>query len=435
MTSNQITPQLITKLRKSVDNPKTRLATRAATTNGIDKASENNALSRDLPAEFSLEIETSSVTNQKKSGRCWLFATLNQIRHQIEKDLKIERVELSETYNYFFDKLEKANRFCELVIRFAKDPIDSRENCDIFDDLQHEGGFRSHAANLIKKYGVVPIEIMPESKNTEDSWRLNSVINRRLRRGGVELREACAKKLSPAKLHEIKNEILHDIYKILVVSLGQPPTNFTWQYRDKDKKFHRHANLTPQTFREKFVADEMLDYVEICNSPAVEFGKLYGWRDNDNIAGQHSYFANVEIDVIEKLILKQLKVGTGVPFYAMACRDMPESGYMSPDAYDFANLFDVSFVASKADRIRSYENLPNHAMVITGVNIVDAAATAYKVENSWGEEKGRKGFYTMSRDWARENLWGVVIRRDLLPVSIAKIFDQEPIILEPWQQM
>ena len=181
----QIEPSDLAGFAKIADTPKLRLATRAATTNGIASASENNMLSRDLPETFSLEIETSSVTNQKDSGRCWLFATLNQIRHQIEKTHKIERVELSETYNYFYDKLEKANRFCELAIRFAGDVIDSRDNCYLFNCPQGDGGFWTGAASLIKKYGVVPVEIMPESENTKNSEMLNATLDRRLRRGGL----------------------------------------------------------------------------------------------------------------------------------------------------------------------------------------------------------------------------------------------------------
>ncbi len=273
---------------------------------------------------------------------------------------------------------------------------------------------------------------MPESENTRDSGALNAVIDRRLRRGGLALRKAFSRKVSITKLRAMKAEILCDIYKILVVSLGEPPTRFTWQYRDKDKKFHREKDLTPTEFREKFVSDENLDYVEICNSPVHKFGQVYknryGWQEIDGVS-----FANVDMDTIEKLILKQLKVGDSVKFYAMAGRDMPKSGYMSPNVYDFANLFDVDFAFTKADRILTREDLANHDMLIVAADIVDGVAQSYKVENSWGEDYGQKGFNVMSRDWACENLWGVVIKRDLLPEPVAKIFDRSPIVLEPWQ--
>lgn len=411
-------------------NKKTELARRTTTANGIFFSAEDRAFSRNIPQTWNVEIETSTITDQAGSGCCWLFASLNLLRHRAEKEFDMKDFELSQTYNYFFDKLEKSNAFLERVWLYRKEPISSRKN-GMFSHPQSDGGYFSEAANLIDKYGVVPKSVMPESENALRSGNLNRVLNRVLRRGGIKIREINDREA----MKVAKENILADIYRILSISLGEPPRNFSWSFRDNKKKLRKFSG-SPQDFAKKFNMQGIGEkYVELSDTPTLEYGKIYEDKDAWAMVGEHFPMLNIEIAKLKPLILAQLREKEGVPAGIESDRDMAakNQGVMDPKVFDLDNLFDVDFTISRKNRMRSREDIADHEILIVAADAPHGSARWYKVENSWGKSVGEGGFWAMSSAWADQYLQSAVIRRDLLTPEIVEALKQEPIALEPWE--
>lgn len=411
---------------------------RAVTSNGIYASSENNFLSATHTTVFSDEIETAAVTDQKDSGRCWLFATLNTMRHQIAKDFNLEDFELSETYSYFWDKLEKSNAFYELIIATGHAPLDDREveyqlNCP-----QGDGGWWEYAAAVITKYGIVPKHVMPEAVATSKSYELNVLLNRKLRKDALTLRELVASKHAEEEVYAAKKTMLGEVYRILTVAIGTPPQSFNFSYRDKDKKFHRDEGITPLEFLKKYTKEHTFDYVSLLNdpTPTKSYEQTYAFRDGINVVdGPQQIFLNVDMQTMKNLARKQLKAGESIWFGCDVGTDTNRKGFMAPETYDFNGTFGVDFTLDKAGRLMSRDSSVTHAMTITGVDIVNGKPAQWKVENSWGEDRGLKGYYTMSNDWFDRNGYVVVIRRNLLPAKLQKVLEKPPVLIPSWDPL
>ncbi|MDR0955760.1 MAG: hypothetical protein LBM73_01380 [Candidatus Nomurabacteria bacterium] len=422
----------VKKLAEKIEPAEINLAQRAATTNGLLNAARKD-LSRQLPQTFSIEIETSPVQDQKRSGRCWLFASLNQIRHQMEQTLDLENVELSQTYPYFFSMLEKAAQVLEMAIEYCDEPLDSRWNRYIFYDFLNWGDadWLADAPKLFIKYGLCPREIMPDSLNAENSSALNYILQRVLRKGGLRLRQIGAE--NPAEIQSEKAKILADVYRILTIALGTPPRDFIWNYRTKkSKKFQRFVG-TPREFQQKFASD--LDYVQLRNNPAFEFDKLYQLNGQGEMSGVPLVFPNVEMPQLKQLMLKQLKSGRPVVIDAHEFYQEfdGQPGQFATDLLDYSGLAGIDLSLSRADRSRTWERLTEHNMTIVGADEIDGKVRAWKLENSWGDDIGRKGYWAATDAWLDENCFGAVIAREFLPDDILRILQSEPIQLEPWQ--
>ncbi len=426
----------IRKIAK-INTRKTELARRTTTANGIAFSAEDRAFSRKLPQTWNLEIETSDVTNQKISGRCWLFASLNHLRHNVEREQKMKNFELSETYNYFYDKLEKANNFLEKVWAFRDEKLSSRHN-EIFENPETDGGWWDEAAALVDRYGAVPKSVMPESSNTGDSRNLNTILTRILRRSGLKIRRANS--LDAAQ--KIKRETLADVYRVLSISLGEPPKTFSWSFatgNGKKKKIHRFHG-TPQDFARRFGLENLREkYVKLMSFPTLEYGKIYASKFSEALAGERFAALNVDVATLKPLIIASLKAKESVPVALESQRDMTakNQGVMDPRVFDFENLFDVNFDISRRDRAMSGEDVSDHEMLIVGADLGRKRgadfARFYKVENSWGKDVGDGGFWAMSDAWADEYLESIVVKREILPENLRKKLAQEPILLEGWQ--
>ena len=421
----------IKKIAKTGDI-RTDLARRTVVANGIYFSSEDRGFSRNLPQTWNLELETSNIKDQKGAGLCWLFAELNQIRHQVESAKKIKNMDFSETFNFFYDKLEKSNAFLDLVWKFRKSSLSSRENCFIFDHPQGDGGWATLADNLIDKYGLVPQNVMPESENTRMTRNLDNVLTRILRRGGIKIREIS----SEADFIAQKNEILADVYRVLSISLGEPPKKFSWSYRDDKKKIKKFSG-TPKEFANWLGVGKLSKkHVQIQDIPTLEYGKMYQEKHARLMSGEQLPYLNLPISEIKPLILTQLKRGEGVTADIASSRDMTtkNQGVMDEKVYDLDNLFGVKFDISRKDVVRSHEDLADHDVLIVGADVSRGAAKWYKIENSWGTKVGNDGFWAMSDSWADEHLSGVVLNSEYLPENIKKMLDDEPISLEWWEE-
>ncbi|WEG14587.1 C1 family peptidase [Pullulanibacillus sp. KACC 23026] len=438
--ANEITTQLLEVFTANFNEKSTnKIIKNTVMKSGIDAAAENNDAVVAMNHVFSEEITTGAVANQKQSGRCWMFAALNTFRHKILETFKLKDFELSQNYTNFWDKFEKANFFLESVLKTAEEPLDGRLVSWIMSTPQQDGGQWDMFVSLIKKYGVVPKQVMPETFQSENSRRLNSIINRKLRRDAVKLRGLFSEGKSEAELQRAKEDMLSEVYQILTFALGEPPKTFDFDYRDADDVFHREEKVTPQAFYKKYVGIDLEDYVSIINAPTKDkpYGKTFTVQFLGNVVGGKPVkYLNVDMDTLKQLAIKQIKENESVWF---GC-DVGQSsnrdyGIMDTALFDYEETLGTSLHMTKEERLDYKESVMTHAMVLTGVNLVDEQPTRWKVENSWGNKVGKKGYFVMSDKWMDEYTYQVVINKAYLSDELKKAFDQEPIQLKPWDPM
>lgn len=441
--TKEITSAAIDKFTKDLSNHAgINIASHAAQENGIFKASQNLQSKIDLTPTFSVEIDTGKPADQKQSGRCWMFSALNTMRHPLQKEFKIKDFELSQNYTNFWDKFEKSNFFFENVIASAKKPLGDRKVSFLFATPQQDGGQWDMLCGLVEKYGIVPKSVYPETANSNNSGALNDTLNTLLRKDGLELRDLVNAGKSEDEIEKRKNELLNDVFRILAISLGVPPKKFDFEYKDDDGNYHREAGITPKEFFDKFVGMNLEDHVSIINSPTDDkpYHKVFSVEYLGNVVGGRQVrHLNVKISEMKDLIIKQLKAGEVVWFGSNVGKDSERQlGLLDTNIYKRDELFDVDFSMSKADKLDSSESMMDHAMVITGVDLVDDKPTKWKIENSWGEKPGFKGYFVMSDSWFDDFVYQAVINKKFLPDELKKAFDEgakDPIQLLPWDPM
>lgn len=422
-----------------LQNNKQTALQRAVVKNGISASGETLQGRVNHTPVFSIDLATGKVSDQKQSGRCWMFAALNTFRHKILTDFELKDFELSQNYTFFWDKYEKANYFYENIIATGKEELTSRKVAFLLQTPQQDGGQWDMIVSLFQKYGVVPKSVMPESKNSSNSRDLNEYLNKKLRKDAVVLRRLVAADASAEELEEQKLMMLQEVYNFLAISLGTPPESFDFEYRDEEKNYHLDQNLTPKSFYDKYVGIDLDNYVSVINAPTADkpFNRSYTVEMLGNVVGGKSVkYLNVDMESLKKLTIKQLEQGETVWFGCdVGQSSTRDSGIMAIDAFDMNDLFDIDFSMTKAERLNFGESMMTHAMVLTGVDIIDDRPTKWKVENSWGEKVGDKGFFVMSDCWMDEYTYQVVVRKDLLSDKQRKAFEEEPIVLSPWDPM
>lgn len=388
---------------------------------------------------FSNEISTKAVTNQKKSGRCWLFASLNIMRHATSEKYNIEDIEFSESYLAFYDRLEKANLFLENILATAAKPLDDRAVALFLSSPNGDGGYWESAAALVAKYGAVPKAIMPETFNSSNTAEINSVLNTKLRKDAGQLRAAFAKGNNEAQLAALKKKQLATIYRMLSYAYGTPPQTFTFEYRDRNGEFHRDANLTPKGFYDKYIGWQLDDYVDIVttSAPGKQFYEVYSMpEESPVVGGQQIQMLNVPQNVLEELAIAQIKRGETVWFGNDVLQDMDrKSGTLQGGLYDLSSLFATDMTMDQGSRFATLQADLSHAMVFTGVDLVDGQARKWKVENSWGKANGHDGYFTADDKWFKNYVYDVIIKKDLLTPAIKTTLTKEPIPLKPWDPL
>jgi len=417
-------------------DPKNAVAMRAVMKSGINDAAENQQEIIDNPMMFSIEIESGKITNQKSSGRCWLFAALNCMRFQVMQKLNLETFELSQNYQMFWDKLEKANYFLESIIKTAGEDVDSRLVRHLLASPEGDGGQWDMYCAIADKYGCVPKSVMPETFHSSATAVMVKLITLKLREDAKLLREAIR---AGQDVQEMKQAMLSEIYGMLVTCLGEPPKRFTFEYRDKDKVFHRDEGITPKQFFDKYVGLALNDYVSIINAPTADkpYYKTFTVDYLGNVVGgcQVKYL-NLPADEMRALAIQQLSDGEPVWFGCdvgqMLMRDY---GLMGMNTFKYEDLLGVKFGLDKAARLDYGESVMTHAMVFLGVNLVDGKPNRWKVENSWGDKAGQDGYYIMSDEWFGQYNYQIVVNRKYLSKEQSDMFDQDPILLKPWDPM
>jgi len=421
-------------------NPKFAAMENAISHNGLLASLEKRSAAVENTPVFSLDLTKDKVSDQKASGRCWMFAALNTFRHKMIAGFQLEDFELSQAHTFFWDKYEKSNWFLEQVIATADQELTSRKVKFLLDTPQQDGGQWDMVVALFEKYGVVPKSVYPESISSSNSRELNQILNKLLRQDAQILRELVAEGANSAELQAKKEELLQEVFNFLAMNLGLPPRQFDFSYRDKDNHFHSESGLTPLTFYQKYVDLKLADYVSIINAPTADkpYGRSYTVEMLGNVVGSKPVrYLNVEMGRLKELAIAQMQAGETVWFGSdVAQSSNRKAGVMAEGMHDFTASMDIGLTQDKAGRLDYSESLMTHAMVLTGVDLDEnGKAKKWKVENSWGEKVGNKGYFVASDAWMDEYTYQIVVRKEFLTAAELAAYEAEPLVLSPWDPM
>ena len=421
-------------------NPKFVAMENAISHNGLLTSLEKRSSAVENTPVFSLDLTKDKVSDQKASGRCWMFAALNTFRHKMIAGFQLEDFELSQAHTFFWDKYEKSNWFLEQVLATADQELTSRKVKFLLDTPQQDGGQWDMVVSLFEKYGVVPKSVYPESISSSNSRELNQILNKLLRQDAQILRELVVEGANSAELQAKKEELLQEVFNFLAMNLGLPPRQFDFSYRDKDNNFHSESGLTPQVFFKKYVDLKLDDYVSIINAPTADkpYGQSYTVEMLGNVVGSKPVrYLNVEMDRLKELAIAQMRAGETVWFGSdVGQSSNRKAGIMADGMYDFTSSMDIQLTQDKAGRLDYSESLMTHAMVLTGVDLDEnGKAKKWKVENSWGEKVGNKGYFVASDSWMDEYTYQIVVRKEFLTEAELAAYEAEPIVLAPWDPM
>lgn len=417
------------------------IAMNAVSSAGVNKAAMNVYKARNNQHAFNVEVESGKVCNQKQSGRCWMFASYNVMRLNVMEKLNLENMELSQAYPLFYDKLEKSNYFLENILATLDEPREGRVVSYLLTDPIGDGGQWDMFRSLTYKYGVVPQEVMPETAVSSATAELNKYLKTKLRGYACELRTAYEGGKKLEELRKDKEEMLNTIYRMLAIALGEPPKKFTWETRDKDKNFVQVKDITPQEFFKKYVEMDLDDFVTVINAPTADkpYGKTFTVQYLGSVRGEQYpvKYLNLPMEDLKELTIAQLKDNKAVWFGSDVGQFSDRrGGYLTLDSLGVDELFNTSFPMTKAERLDYGESLMTHAMVITGVELDDdGKPVRWKVENSWGKDVGKDGYYVMSDEWFSEYAYQILLNKKYFSKKQKKQFEKDPIVLKPWDPM
>jgi bleomycin hydrolase len=388
---------------------------------------------------FKYRVDVKGITNQKSSGRCWMFTSLNVLRPSVMKRYNLSEFDFSQNYLYFYDLLEKSNLFLENIIRTAKSDINDREVVFYFSDPVGDGGVWNLFYNVAGKYGFVPKEVMPETAHSENTAQLRSLLNERLRKGGYEIREAAASGKKEAALRQQKEAVLGDVYKLLAITLGEPPTQFTWRYKDKDGKLQTLESTPMEFYKANIPADYSTDeYVMIMNDPTRPYYQVYDIANYRNTQeGVNWRYLNLPNDEIKAAALASIKNNEAMYASCDVGKQFDrEQGKLDPKMFDYESLLGINFDMDKKARILTRQSGSSHAMALVGVDTDESdKPVKWEFENSWGASSGNKGYLTFTDAWFDEYMFRVVIRKEYLSPKAVKALSTKPVELPAWDYM
>jgi len=418
-------------------NPMHTLAKNAVTSVGAQNASLDNTKANMVSHVFlnSLKPHNHRVTNQESSGRCWMFAGLNIYRYLLIRAMDLERFEFSETYLFFYDKLERANYILQYFIDNPNATHEDRNAILVLTDHYGDGGYWNFFSNLIDKYGLVPKECMEETYHSGWSEEMNGIL-----RGHIV---SCVNQMMKTKNKEkLKDETMENIYNCLVKFLGQPPKKFNWYFENNNHEKNAITNMTPQSFYGMVKAVNAKDFVVLVNIPDKEYYKTYQIKDQNNmVGGNECVILNLPIHELKKYASKSIDKGVPVWFAGDVSKGFGyHKSVLDEDIYDTDLLFGKQYKWTKGEKLRLRYTVANHAMTLTGVNYNNSGQPfSWQVENSWGyydhESPGLDGFLTMSNSWFENNLVQISVNKNFLSRNILKCLKLKPVLLEPWDYM
>ncbi len=433
-----ITRKQVAELRKGfAANPSNKVAQNAVTNVQLPDLTLDRNLVQNMDSSFSTKLDDWKVTAQMKSGRCWLFATLNLFRVGAMKKMNLKDFEFSQAHIHFWDKFERANHLLEAIIETADRPVDDRTIHFLLSDPIGDGGQWNMAMNLIRKHGLVPKSAYPESNTSSATRWMNTELKNILRSSACEIRAILEGGGTEDEAREHKEKRIADVWKMLCIHLGTPPKTFDWQWRDKDDKFHRKGRMTPQQFAAEYVDIEWEDYVCIVNDPRNEYYRTYTIDFLQNVAGGPPVvYLNVPSKEMKAVTQRLLEDGMPVWMGCDVGKEMDrKKGLWDADLFDVEGLYGVEYGMDKADRLRHNQTMMTHAMLFTGVDVVNGRARRWRVENSWGGETGQKGYYTMNDSWYDEYMFEIAAPTSYLNEKMVAGLETEPVVLPAWDPM
>ena len=383
---------------------------------------------------FSHRVKTKGITDQKSSGRCWLFTGLNVLRAKMIEKYDLPAMEFSQNYNSFYDLLEKSNLFLQAIIDTRELPLDDRKVDWLLKNPIGDGGQFTGVSNLIMKYGVVPKEAMPETYQSNSTSQMGMILKLKLREWALELRG-----LKEPKAMKRKEEMLSEVYRILVECLGVPPTEFEWARYDKQGNLVSKKSYTPKSFYEEYIGEDLEhNYIMVMNDPSREYGKVYEIEyDRHVYDGENWLYVNLPIERVKELAIASIKDNTAMYFSCDVGKFLDrKKGTLDVANFDYASLFGTEFGMDKRERIQTYASGSSHAMTLIAVDLDEAGVPRkWMVENSWGAASGWQGNLIMTDEWFEEYMFRVVVEKKYVPEDILNMLEQELILLPSWDPM
>ena len=435
--THELTLDEIAKFQQDYQqNKQNKIAELAVVNNGVQKASFNGEGIRDLNRTFSIEIPTDNVTDQKQSGRCWLFAALNVLRHKFAKQYHTKNFTFSQSYLFFWDRIERANIFFNHILETADKPVDDRTVHFYLQAPDTDGGQWHMAISLIRKYGLVPTYAQDESFTANNTAAFNQALNMKLREDGLVLRKL-AQAGKNDEIEQKRQEYLSEIYRMAVIAFGQPVQKFDLEFKDDDGNYKLDQNITPLDFFHNYFEDDLDDYVVLFNAPDHEYDKLYAFPFEDNVEGGSPVrFLNTKIENLKEAAIKQLKDGETIWFGCDVGKQSDrQKVILAANLYETDTIFGIETKLNKKERLQTGASGSTHAMTFVGVDVVDGKPRQWKVENSWGTKVGDKGYFVMDDKWFDEYLFKVVVKKQYLPEKLVKIAEGEATPVPCWDSM
>lgn len=429
-----ISAEMLTEIRKGYEGSASDKAIRnALNADAINVLATNAGNMAMIDTHFSDEVKTKGRTNQKSSGRCWLFTGLNVLRSRMIDKYDLGTFTFSQNYVFFYDQLEKANLFLQGVIDTKGLSFDDRKVDWLFRNPIGDGGQFTGVSNLIMKYGVVPSEVMPETYCANNTSQMRTQIATKLREDGLKLRDASAKDC-PA----MKTEMLKEIYRMLVLCLGEPPVEFEWTRYDSKGNFVSTMTYTPKSFYQEYVgADLENNYIMVMNDPTREYGKVYEIDyDRHVYDGQNWLYVNLPVEMIKEMAIASIKDNTAMYFSCDVAKFMDrQKGTLDLNNFDYGSLFGTTFPMDKRQRVQTHASGSSHAMTLIAVDIKDGRPVKWMVENSWGADSGYKGNLIMTDEWFDNYMFRLVLEKKYVPSDVMNMLNQKPTLLPAWDPM
>lgn len=398
--------------------------------NVLAASAENIAM---IDTHFSDEVKTKGRTDQKSSGRCWLFTGLNVLRSRMIEKHDLGAFTFSQNYLFFYDQLEKANLFLQGIIDTRNLPMEDRKVDWLFSNPIGDGGQFTGVSNLVMKYGVVPSDVMPETLSANNTSQMRTQLATKLREDGLRLRAA-----KPADTQKMKVEMLKEVYRMLVLCLGVPPTEFTWARYNSKGEFVSEKTYTPKGFYQEFIGEDLENnYIMVMNNPSVEYGKVYEIEyDRHVYDGQNWVYLNLPMEKIKEMAIASIKDNTALYFSCDVGKflDRPR-GVADLKNFDYESLMGVSFGMDKKERILTHASGSTHAMTLIAVDLKDGKPVKWMVENSWGAASGYQGNIIMTDEWFDEYMFRLVVEKKYVPADVMAKMSQKPILLPAWDPM
>lgn len=398
--------------------------------NTLAMNAENAAM---IDTHFSDRVRTKGITDQKSSGRCWLFTGLNVLRAKMIDKYELPGMEFSQNYLFFYDQLEKANLFLQGVIDTKDIPFEDRKVDWLFSNPLSDGGQFTGVSNLITKYGLVPAEAMPETYQSDNTSQMANLLKLKLREYGLELREAPKSKVQDMKIRQ-----LSEIYRMLALCLGEPVQEFEWTRCDKNNNIVSRKKYTPKSFYDEFIGEDLENnYVMIMNDPCREYGKVYEIDYDRHVYDGHNWlYINLPIERIKEMAIASIKDNTAMYFSCDVGKFAnSKKGVLDINNFDYESLMGVTFGMDKKERVQTHASGSSHAMTLIAVDIVEGKPVKWMVENSWGPASGYQGNYIMTDEWFNEYMFRLVVEKKYVPADVLKMLDQKPVQLPAWDPM